>query len=70
MPADLLYPDDIDARFNWHPGRTVRLARKRILPHYVLPDGSIRLKWEEVSAAVVHVPASVASSGEEAQCRS
>jgi hypothetical protein len=52
MITDLLYPDDIDARLNWPPGRAARLARRRKLPHYRLPDGSIRLRWAEVEPLV------------------
>ena len=55
MPTDLLYPDDIDARLNWPPGRTSRLARAGKLPHYVLPDGSIRLRWDEIEPLVRQV---------------
>jgi hypothetical protein len=53
MPTDLLYPDEIDARLNWPVGRAARLARRRTLPHYVLPDGSVRLggtRWPPSSA--------------------
>jgi hypothetical protein len=57
MPADLLYPDDIDARLNWPPGRASNLARRGKLPHYILPDGSIRIRWDEVTPLVRHVPA-------------
>ncbi|MFO0821978.1 MAG: hypothetical protein U0792_02480 [Gemmataceae bacterium] len=55
MPTELLYPDDIDARLNWPPGRTSRLARNGKLPHYILPDGSIRLRWDEIAPLVQHV---------------
>lgn len=55
MSTELLYSDDIDSRLNWPPGRTSRLARKGKLPHYVLPDGSIRLRWEEIEPLVQHV---------------
>lgn len=55
MPTDLLYPDEIDARLNWPPGRTARLARRRKLPHYRLPDGSVRLRWAEVEPLVRQV---------------
>jgi hypothetical protein len=60
MPKELLYPDDIDSRLNWPPGRTSRLARSGKLPHYVLPDGSIRFHWEEVAALLRYVPADAA----------
>jgi hypothetical protein len=51
-----LAPEDIDARLNWSLGTAARLARRKRLPHYVLPDGSIRLRWDEVEALVRHVP--------------
>ena len=55
MPTELLYPDDIDSRLNWPPGRTSRLTRNGVLPHYILPDGSIRLRWDEIAQMVQHV---------------
>lgn len=57
MATDLLFPDDIDARLNWPPGRTSRLARAGKLPHYILPDQSIRVRWDEIAPLVRHVPA-------------
>ena len=56
MPTELVYPDEIDLRLNWPPGRTSRLARTGKLPHYILPDGSIRLRWDEIELLVQHVP--------------
>jgi hypothetical protein len=52
----LLYAEDIDRRLNWSLGTSARLARRRRLPHYVLPDGSVRFRWEEVEPLVRHVP--------------
>jgi hypothetical protein len=52
-----LYPEDIDRKLNWPPGRAERLARRGRLPHVILPDGSIRLIWAEVEALLVRVPA-------------
>lgn len=56
MPTDLLYPDDIDAKLNWPLGRTSRLAHQGKLPHYLLPDGSIRFRWDEIQPLVRRVP--------------
>ena len=56
MNADLVYPEAIDNLLNWPLGTTARLARRRQLPHYQLPDGSIRLRWEEIEPLVRHVP--------------
>ena len=63
MPTDLLFPEDIDARLNWPPGRTSRLARRGRLPHYLLPDGSIRLCWGEIAPLVRHVPLPTSPDG-------
>jgi hypothetical protein len=54
--ADLVYPEQIDRNLNWPLGTTSRLARRGRLPHYVLPDGSIRLRWQEIEALVRRVP--------------
>jgi hypothetical protein len=62
MPTDYLYPDDIDRRLNWPPGRTSRLARSGKLPHYVLPDGSIRLHWSEIELLVQFIAATPAKT--------
>jgi hypothetical protein len=52
-----LYPEEIDKRLNWPLGRAERLARRRKLPHVVLPDGSIRFEWEAIEPLLVRVPA-------------
>ncbi len=56
MHSDLVYPEEIDHRLNWPLGTSARLARRKQLPYYLLPDGSIRLRWEEVSLLVHHIP--------------
>ncbi len=53
----LLYPDEVDRRLNWPVGRAERLARQRRLPYVLLPDGSIRFRWEEVEGLLLDVPA-------------
>jgi hypothetical protein len=53
---ELVYPEQIDRQLNWPLGTAARLARRKQLPHYLLPDGSIRLCWAEVEALVRHVP--------------
>ncbi len=53
----LLYPEDIDRRLNWPPGRAERLARQRKLPHVRLPDGAIRFRWEEIEPLLLSVAA-------------
>ena len=51
-----LFPEDVDSRLNWKPGRTERLARQRRLPHYVLPDGSIRFISNPDHFSPCHAP--------------
>ncbi len=53
----LLYAEDIDRRLNWPLGRAERFARRKRLPHVVLPDGSIRFDWSEVEPLLRHVDA-------------
>jgi hypothetical protein len=55
----LLYGEDIDQRLNWPLGRAEKLARQRrpaLRP--LLPDGSIRFRWEEIERLVQTVPPS------------
>jgi len=50
-----LYPEDVDDRLNWPAGRAAKLARRKQLPHVVLPDGAIRFLWEEIAPLLRHV---------------
>ena len=50
-----LYPEDVDQRLNWPLGRAERLARQRRLPYVLLPDGSIRFRWEEIEGLILPV---------------
>lgn len=61
-----IYPEEIDKRFNWPLGRAQRLARRRRLPHVLLPDGSVRFEWEEVEKLVERV--SIESHREATSC--
>lgn len=63
MPTDLLFPEDIDVRLNWPPGQATRLARRGKLPHYLLPDRSIRFRWDEITSLVQHVTLTSPLSG-------
>jgi hypothetical protein len=56
----LIYPEDVDQRLNWPLGRAERLARQRRLPYVLLPDGSIRFRWEEIEPLLLPVPAAAA----------
>ena len=52
-------PEVVDRHYAWSPGKALRLARRGLLPHHRLPDGSIRFRLDEVAAVVVAVPAAV-----------
>ena len=52
----LLYGEEIDQRLNWPLGKAEKLARQRRLPYVLLPDGSIRFKWEEIEPLLHTVP--------------
>jgi hypothetical protein len=56
VSAEFVYPEQIDRNLTWPLGTAAQLARRRQLSHYLLPDGSIRLRWEEVEALVRRVP--------------
>jgi hypothetical protein len=58
-----LYPEEIDQRLNWPLGRAERLARQRRLPYVLLPDGSIRIRWEEIEPLVLEVRAAATPKG-------
>ena len=53
----MVYGEEIDQRFGWPLGRAERLARRKRLPHVVLPDGAIRFEWEDIEPLLVRVPA-------------
>lgn len=55
-----IHGDEIDRRMLWPPGKAERLARRRALPHVILPDGSIRFEWDEIEPLIVPVRAAAA----------
>ena len=57
-----IYPEDLDRRLGWKPGRAERLARQRRLPYVLLPDGSIRFDWCEIEPLIVRVQAPVVAT--------
>jgi hypothetical protein len=48
----LLTPDEVDELFRYKAGRSQRLARRNILPHVTLADGSIRFRRDYVEAVI------------------
>ena len=59
-----IYGNDIDRKMGWKPGRAEHLARQRRLPHVLLPDGSIRFRWDDIDPLIVSVPAVITSEPE------
>jgi len=53
----LLYPEDVDRRLNWPIGRAARMAKRKRLPHLVLPDGSVRFEWPKIESLLRQVSA-------------
>ena len=62
MTDERLYPEQIDGILNWPLGTSARLARRGKLPHYRLPDGSLRFDRAEIEQLIVYVRADVAKS--------
>jgi hypothetical protein len=60
---DLLTGFDIDEAMRWRRGKAEGLARKGKLPHYTLPDGSIRFRLEEVKALIKYHPLAIPAGG-------
>jgi hypothetical protein len=56
VETPFLYPEQVDRRVGWPLGRAARLARQRRLPFYLLPDGAIRFRWEDLEPLVLRVP--------------
>lgn len=48
MDTQLLTPSEIDSRLRYPSGRSVKLARKGLIPSVVLPDGEIRFDPEVI----------------------
>ncbi len=60
--CEYLYPEDVDRRLSWPLGRAERLAQQRRLPYVLLPDGSIRIRWEDIESLVMTVPSTASTS--------
>jgi len=50
MDIALLKPGEVDLLFRYPNGRSVRLAKKGLLPHVRLPDGEVRFRESEIQA--------------------
>ena len=51
----LLCGNEVDRRLKWPVGRSDRLARRGTLPHFRLPDGSLRFEWSAIEHLIVRV---------------
>jgi len=52
MELKLLTPTDVDLMLAYPEGRTLKLARKHLIPHIRLPDGEIRLEQSAINRIV------------------
>jgi hypothetical protein len=48
----LLTPEELDRLLRYPRGKSQRLARRDLLPHVTLPDGSIRFRKKEIEKLV------------------
>ncbi len=48
MDIQLLKPAEVDLFLRYPIGRSLKLAKKGLLPHIILPDGEIRFNEEDV----------------------
>lgn len=63
MASERLSPEQVDRLYAWPVGLAARLARRKRLPHYLLPDGSIRFDRAEIELLIIHVPAQITDEG-------
>lgn len=59
-PPRLLHAGEVDRRLGLTPGSSRRLARRGLLPHLILPDGTVRFLWREVLRVIQRRPANTA----------
>jgi hypothetical protein len=48
MTTQFLKPSELDSRLRYPSGRSLRLARRGLIPHIKLPDGEIRFDPDAV----------------------
>jgi len=70
----LLTPDELDDLLRYPNGKSQRLARRNLLPHVTLPDGSVRFRPAEIENLIgIEIPPKVlnmsraAEGGDDAQ---
>ncbi len=52
MTENLLKAVEVDLLLRYPIGRAAKLAKKGLLPHVVLPDGSVRFERDQLEAAL------------------
>ena len=67
---DLVSSPEIDRRLGWTIGRADSLARRGKLPHFRLPDGSVRFRWAEIEPLIQHVSPDATKGHAESEVRS
>jgi hypothetical protein len=50
--SNLINGREIDRLFGWPAGKAEKLAKRGKLPHYLLPDGSVRFCRDEILALI------------------
>ncbi len=48
MISELLKPREVDLVLRYPPGRSLRLAKKGLIPYIVLPDGEVRFREDDL----------------------
>jgi hypothetical protein len=48
MISELLKPREVDLVLRYPPGKSLRLAKKGLIPYIVLPDGEVRFREEDL----------------------
>ena len=68
MENEWLLDIEVDEYLRWCPGTTRRLAKKKVIPFKILPDGERRFDLNEILAMVEHVhPGTQASTSSQSQ---
>lgn len=67
MPS-LLTPFEVDEILRYKPGRAARLARRKVLPHVELPDGTIRFRRDDIEQLIGTVTTTGSAPAAEEAC--
>jgi hypothetical protein len=56
VPELMLTPEDVDLLCQWPAGKARKMANKKKIPHYRLPDGEPRFLREHLVGLFTFVP--------------